>query len=107
MDINIDTSGLDKLQKNLKNLKTEEVPVSELLNPNFMEKHTKAKDFEDFVLKSGLVDQGQPITPEVFKALPDEEWDKYISEQTSFSSWDDMLGKAGAERIKKKLFKGI
>ena len=38
-----------------------------------------------------------------FKSFPDTEMDKFVQANTNFSSWQDMLGAAGAESYKKQL----
>lgn len=111
MDIKVDDSGLRKLRKNIENLKDLEhgksVPIEELLTSEFMRRYTKSRNFEEFVLESGFVDPEKKIDKEIFQAIPDEDWDKYVSEQTSFASWHEMLEKAGKEYISSRLFKGL
>jgi hypothetical protein len=111
MEISVDDSRLKKLKKNLDEMKDlkggKNVPITELLTPEFMNKHTKVQNFEEFVLKSSFINPDEQLTPEVFKSIPDKEWDEYISNETSFSSWDDMIGTAGKEYTVKRLFKGL
>lgn len=59
----------------------------------FMKSFTKSSNFDEFVLKSGF-------TLKEFKLKPNKDLDKYICENTKFSSWQDMLNKAGAEYLK-------
>ena len=111
MDVKFDDSGLKKLRKKLREMKDLEhgknVPIEELLNPKFMKRYTKSRDFEEFILESGLINSEKPITKEVFEAIPNEDWDEYISKHTSFSSWHDMLEKAGEEYLANRLFRGL
>ncbi len=79
------------------------VPIGEIFTPLFMGKYTKNRNFEEFILKSGLINSEKPITQEVFEAIPDEDWDKYISNHTSFSSWQDMQKKAATEYFASRL----
>ena len=106
MDFKIDDSGFKKLKRNLKEIKTK-VPIKELFNPMFMKEHTKSCNFEEFILKSGLVNSEKEVTVEMLEAIPDKDWNEYISKNTKFSSWQDMGKKACTEYIKSQLSKGM
>lgn len=90
--------GLDKLQKQLKNLarKAEQldgkhtVPVKELLTNKFILKHTSFSTAEELFEASGF----KVETQEDFAKIPDKEWDEYIRANSSFENWQDMLGAA-------------
>lgn len=38
-----------------------------------------------------------------FKAVPDEQWDKFIHENTSFADWNELLGAAAKDWTKHQL----
>jgi hypothetical protein len=42
-------------------------------------------------------------TPEDFVKIPDDDWNKYVRDVTSFRDWDSMKKKAGQLYFKKKL----
>jgi hypothetical protein len=42
-------------------------------------------------------------SPEDFAAIPDAEWDQFIRDNTTFASWEAMLGEAGGEWAARKL----
>ena len=106
MNIKFDNSGFKKLKKNLKEIK-EKVPIEKLFTPMFMKKYTKSCNFEKFILKSGLVNSEKEVTLEALRAIPDDDWNKYILKHTSFSSWQDMQEKAWEEYMPSQLFKGM
>lgn len=108
MGVHFDDSGFRKVKKNLEEIKNlESIPITKLFTSSFMKKHTDVNSFEEFILKSDLVDPDKPITQKVFEAIPDKEMDEYVTKQTSFSSWEEMLGTATTENIKNRLFKGL
>ena len=99
--------GLDELQNKLDNLakKAEaldgehSVPVSELLTDSFISSHTNFQTLDEMFNASGFNIEIQ----EDFAAIPDDEWDKFISSISSFENWQSMLGAAGQEWAKKQL----
>jgi hypothetical protein len=42
-------------------------------------------------------------SPEDFKAIPDADWDKFIAEHTSFSTWQEMQQAAAKQWTVKQL----
>lgn len=100
-------NGLDELQKELKNMKqaardlegTSSVSFEELFNQSFMKKYTTCNSFEDFLELGNFVVESQ----DDFKAIPDEEFDTHVSDNTKFKNWEDMMGTAAEEYAAKKL----
>lgn len=95
--IEIKIEGVDEAIKDLKGLenKTKKIKeclsFNELFNGRFMKKYTKYDDFGDFVAGSKLIlEDTTVITEEIFKAIPDKEFDEYISKTTDFKSWAHM-----------------
>lgn len=99
--------GLDEFQRKLTQLaKNAEkldgkhsVPVTELLTPAFVSKHTRFSSADELFEKSGFKIEG----PEDFAAIPDAEWDNYIRSISSFSGWKAMLSEATGAWTKKRL----
>jgi len=97
----IKIKGLDKAQRELKKLQSELekmegthiIPMEEVLNPDFMIRFTNFSSFDDLIEKSGYTVE----TEEDFERIPDKEWDEFISANTQFLSWQDMLDLAGKE----------
>lgn len=99
--------GLDQFQKELKRMEkaakdlenTHSVSFNELFTSSFMRKYTNFTDFDVFLEAGNFIVNSQ----EDFEAIPDSELDSHVSKTTKFSSWEDMLGKAGEEYTFKKL----
>lgn len=91
---------LDRLQKNAEALSgTQEVPLSKLITSNFMRLHTNVSSFDEFLKAGGY----QVNSKEDFEAIPDDEFDAYVRENTKFTSWQDMLQAAVRDYVAKKL----
>ena len=100
MDIRIDTSGLDELQRRLERMpKSESVSFGELFNPAFMRRYTQFESIEAMFDASGYTVE----SPEDFAAIPDAEWDAFIAANTQFPDWLEMQKTAAAERMKRQL----
>lgn len=99
--------GLDELQKKLNNLAskaqeldgTHTIPLSELLTPSFLAKHTRFLSSNAFFEASGF----QVESPEDFATIPDDKWDDFIRSISSFENWEAMLAAAGEEWAVKQL----
>lgn len=97
----IEMSGFDELQDELDRLArdveefegTQEVPFDELFPPAFMRQYTDAENIDSFIDQS----QWDVESQEDFKAIPENEFDQYVAEQTLFGSWEAMMNK-GAEQ---------
>ena len=100
-------TGLDNLQKKLKKMADgakelegqHNVAIPDLLTDSFLSIHTSFVNAQELFDKSGFAIG----SPEDFKAVPDEEWDQYISSVSGFSTWTDMLQSAMAEYTKRKM----
>jgi hypothetical protein len=96
----MELKGLDELQKKLETLeKIKSVPLGELMPPIFMTENTQFESVEGMFESGGFKADNE----EDFKAIPDNELDEFISKNTKFQSWQDMLNSAGEEFIKNKL----
>lgn len=89
---------LKKLQKGLNELSnTDSIPMTELLNDNFLVKHSDFKGFSDFESRE-IFTKYQSI-----EDIPDSEMDEFIKEHSNFDSWEEFLGTATKEYIAKTL----
>ena len=94
--------GFDKVRKQLSNLQNRmielrgrhEVPLTELLNPEFMKKHTKYKTLKEMADKNGLT---------INNAEDIEKLKKFIVNNSTFKSWEELLKAANAIWVQKKL----
>ncbi|EOP32238.1 hypothetical protein CN544_19205 [Bacillus toyonensis] len=100
-------NGLDKLQKDLKNMEKaakeldgkQSIPFPVLFNNSFMKKYTKFNNIDELFENSAF----EVETDEDFAKIPDDEWDKYINEVTDFENWEEMMSKAAGLYTLKKL----
>lgn len=97
MSIKTDFSGLDKLAKNLKDLGNKKsLTLDELMNEAFVSNHSKYKSFDELLSSSPFTVE----TAEDFKAIPDEQWDRFIDENTDFDTWESMQRAAFKHYVK-------
>lgn len=95
--------SFEKMEKNAKELDGKHsVPLSKLMNEEFLKKNTKFSSIDDFFDNSSFTVK----TDEDFKAINENELDIYVQEQTSFSSWKEMLKKGTASYAKSALLDG-
>ena len=100
-------TGLDELTKKLDDLANKageldgkhNVPMAELLTPDFVSSHTRFANADEMFDASGFKIE----TQEDFAAVADEKWDAFIRSISSFSEWSAMLGEAGKAWAAKKL----
>ena len=83
------SKNLNKLTKEMKSLEKQDISFDELFKPEFMRKYTQFKTINEMVDKSPFKVENE----EDFKNIPDEKWDNYVREKTSFQSWDEMMSK--------------
>jgi len=99
--------GLDELQRKLTSLSdkakeldgTHSVSMSDLLTPDFVSRHTRFENVENFLQAGGFSCGSQAE----FEAIPEDKLDAFIRSVSSFASWQEMLGAAGQEWAASKL----
>ncbi|WP_196606606.1 hypothetical protein [Pectinatus frisingensis] len=97
-------NNLQKLADNAKKLDgTHNVSFSELFTEAFMSKHTNQSSIEDFISEGGFVVN----SAEDFKAIPDEEFDIHVKNNSDFDSWKEMYTKASKEYVIAKMKDGL
>jgi hypothetical protein len=100
-------TGLDEVTKQLNELSRKaeslsgnnSVPLTEMLTPAFVAKHTRFANADEMFAASGFKIE----TQEDFASIPGEKWNEFIRSISSFADWDAMLGEAGSEWAAKKL----
>lgn len=101
--MSIKTTGLNKLRNLAENIKkldgNHSLSIPELLTPKFLADCSIFSSAQELFDKSGFTINSSSD----FKAIPDEEWDAYISKNTTYDSWSDMLKKAGSEWARAQL----
>jgi len=94
------TNQLDQMAKNAEQLsKRKSVSFGELFTDSFMQKHSKFSSFEKFANAGGF----DVSSTEAFEAIPDKEWDAWISKSSDLSDWENMQQTAGLEFTKNQL----
>ncbi|WP_291567172.1 MULTISPECIES: hypothetical protein [unclassified Clostridium] len=102
MEINFE--GFDDLQKDLDNMVKEveelgdeiEVQLEELLVDDFMAKHTNYNSLQDFIDGFEEVYGISDITDEVIES---KQWHEFVTKNTDFESWNDMITIASDEYV--------
>lgn len=95
---------IDQLKKNFEAVSgTQSIPFSELFNNQFLAECSSFTSLKDMFNKSGFSVE----TKEDFAAIPDQAWEDFITQNTSYSSWKEMQVDAGRKHIKKMLNKGM
>ncbi len=99
--------GFDKLEKQLKQMKkgakelkqTKNVPLETLFTLSFMRKYTSYSSIYTFIEAGGFSVKSQKD----FEAIPQDDLDKYVSSNTKFNTWQNMLDEATSQYAIKKL----
>ena len=88
--------SLRDLKQNLRRMEGHhDVPMSDLLTDQFIQAHTQLSSLTALLEKSGFVIN----SIDDFKAIPDKEWDDYISSVSDFQNWQDMLREATRQYV--------
>ncbi|MCQ1053241.1 hypothetical protein NNO95_02410 [Acinetobacter baumannii] len=98
-------NNLRKLSDNLKKLdgQQQQVSLGTLFNEGFIQSHTDFESIDELFEKAGFKVESE----EDFAAIPQEEIDTFVRENTKFESFTDMQQQAATEYFGKQLFKGI
>lgn len=109
MSVTIKSNGnLEQLKKNMAEIAgTTQVKLVEVMHPEFVSRCSKFNSLEALFESSGFKIE----SPEDFAAIPDEEWDVFIKENTTYENWLEMQKAAhteyAAKHIKAMLTKGM
>ena len=99
MPVKVDRSGLDQLQKNLKDLSRKHTVSEKDLFPDvFMRKYTDFPSFRAFCEASGI-NSNEEIGNDAFS--------KFVAEHSRFNSYQEMLKKGGSEYAHRRLTTGL
>lgn len=104
MKIKSNTDGLKKLAKNAEAMSgTSQIKLKDFMTPKFISNCSNFNDIEHLFDESGFAVESK----EDFEAIPDDKWNEFIVENTSFDSWEEMQKEAMAIYVKEQLFKGL
>ncbi|TKF69777.1 hypothetical protein FCV55_10990 [Vibrio sp. F13] len=103
-------TGFDEVKKSIDEMVeqieqlggTTNIPMGDLLTNDFVKATSNNQDIESFdelLVKGGYDIQSQ----EDFEAIPDDEFDEFISKNTSFATWSDMLSAATEQYVSNQL----
>lgn len=103
----IKIKGLDKLEKQLKQLEkgakelshTKQLSFDKLFTVSFMRKYTSFSTMDELLKAGGFHVESQKD----FEAIPDAEFNKHIASTTKFKNWEEMLKEATSQYAVKKL----
>ena len=85
---------LNELEQNAEELDGEnQVPLTELLNPGFMQKYTEFASIDEMFEQSKWTVESE----EDLDAIPDQEFDTYVRDHTQFTDSEEMMGMAAEE----------
>lgn len=77
----------------------QEVPLEELLTPQFMRRYTEFESVDAMLEASDW----EVETQEDFEAIPEGPWDAFVVQHTDFRDWQSMLDQAGQEWATRQL----
>lgn len=97
-----DLSALRKLSENLKRIEPQqEIPITHILSDSFIQSKTPFSSLNDLFEKGGF----NVETKEDLEAIPDEDLNSFISENSEYSTFKEMISAAGAIYMKNMLLK--
>ncbi|HCA5286073.1 TPA: hypothetical protein MW252_002168 [Acinetobacter nosocomialis] len=97
-------NGLKKLAENAKKLDGEQqLSLGTLFDEGFLRDNTDFENIDDLFEKAGYKVENQ----DDFAAIPQEDIDTFVRENTKFESFTNMQQHAAAEYVRKQLFKGL
>jgi hypothetical protein len=76
-----------------------EIPLTELMSPEFVANCSSYATLQELFAASPF----EINSIDDFKSIPDTDWDLFIGEHTSFSSWHEMQQAAVREWTRQKL----
>ncbi|MCE9967227.1 hypothetical protein LZ654_20690 [Lelliottia amnigena] len=97
-------SKIRKLKENLEEVgNTTQLTFPELFNSNFLRECSSFTSIEELFEKSGF----KVESPEDFKAIPDDEWERFIVQNTTYDSWLEMQNDAVTKLLNERMMQGL
>lgn len=97
----VEVKGFDRFDDLLRDFERDlentggEVPVDDLLPPEFMRSFSDFDSFGEFLAHS----KWDVADTDDFEAIPGDEFDDYVDEYTKFDDWETMLAVAAREYV--------
>lgn len=99
----VEITGIDKVKRQLQDFqkqaeeaaKPEDVSLSDLMPPAFMEQYTEYSTIDQMAEAYGGIESAEDINS--------DEWSAFVAEHSQFSGWTEMMQTAGQLRIKKEM----
>lgn len=99
MSIKFDFKGFQKLQNDLKKIeqkvKNPSISLNEIFTTKFMKTNTPYGSFED-MMQAGNFDIS---SSEAFEKIPDKDLNIFISKNTKYKSWQELLDDAISQYV--------
>ena len=103
----MEIKGLSDFQKSLNDYQKKvekvtaqsQVSFDELFIPSFMKKYTNFESLDELFKKGNFIVNNQ----EDYEKIPEKILDKHVASNSIFSTWQEMLKKAGEEYLERAL----
>jgi hypothetical protein len=92
----VEVKGFDRFEDLLRDFERDleqaggEVPVEELLHPDFMRSYSDFDSFGELLAHS----KWDVSNDDDFESIPGDEFDAYVDERTKFDDWETMVSVA-------------
>lgn len=94
---------MDNNEKQAEEKVNYKLSFAQLFNESFMKRYTKHEHIVDFLDKSPF----EIHSLEDFEKIDSDAWDQYVAENSTFKSWEEMNGMAGAELVANQMKKAF
>ena len=97
-------SNIDHIMTNAQSIdKDSMIDIQDLLSEVFLNNETKFKSVEQLFM---LFDKKE-VSQKSFDEIDDADWDEFVSKETQFDDWSEMLAMATSYFMREKLFAGL
>jgi len=91
---------IERFAASVKRLEGEHtVSINDLFTESFLRSCSRFSSFEEMVRESGLVNWEGTLTNEIMQSIPDEDWDNWVKQETTYPCWKEMLVSAEMKYI--------
>jgi len=90
---------LKKLSEGAKSLDGQSIPITEVLTDVFIQENSSFNNLNELIKASGFAVESQAD----LEAIPSNVWNEFISKNTKFQSWQELINSAAAIYARSKL----